>query len=386
MSPPTKPATRRSPRTAAASNPTVATICGVLEQIAPTRMAQSWDNVGLLAGNLSAHVGRLMLCIDLMPAVVTETIRKRCELVVAYHPPIFKPIDRLVAPSDKMEAGVLRCVSRGVAVYSPHTALDTAKGGANDVLARLSDVINPKPLQRDIVESGESKIVVQVAPELVNEVSHAMFRAGAGRGPEQTARSFRVPGSGTTQASSTVRGSYQKAPIERSNEYRIEMTCPRHALAQVVDAIHQAHRQQVPRFVVQPLARVEQLGIGRIGPLKQPISLLKLTRKLKRRTGASCVSIVGDPERTLRRAIIVVGAAGSLPFSTKLTRNDVIITGEIRHHDALQIQRVGCSAIALSHWSSERPALAALAVKLKTSLPNVRVLLSERDSEPFTRV
>ncbi len=383
MSPPSKTTTPRSKR---ASNPTVAVLRKLLEEIAPTRLAQPWDNVGLLAGDLKARVGRVMLCIDLMPAVVSETIRKRCELVVAYHPPIFKPIDRLVAPGDHMEAGVLRCVARGVAVYSPHTAFDTVKGGTNDVLARLSDVINPQPLQREIVDSGECKIVVQVAPELVSDVSHAMFRAGAGRGADEVARSFRVPGSGTTQAAGTIRGSFQKGPIERSNEYRIEMTCPRRALAQVVDAIHQAHPQQTPRFVVQPLARVEQLGIGRIGLLRQSVSLLQLSRKLKRRTGASCVSMVGDPERELRRAIIVVGAAGSLPFSTKLNRHDVIITGEIRHHDALQVQRVGCNAIALSHWSSERPALAALAVKLKTALPAVKVLLSERDSEPFTRV
>jgi putative NIF3 family GTP cyclohydrolase 1 type 2 len=81
--------------------------------------------------------------------------------------------------------------------------------------------------------------------------------------------------------------------------------------------------------------------------------------------------------------VILVGAAGSTVFAAPLTPNHVVVTGEIRHHDALTIDRYGATAIALGHFSSERPVLASLADRLRTSLPGVEVLISEHDREPF---
>ena len=80
---------------------------------------------------------------------------------------------------------------------------------------------------------------------------------------------------------------------------------------------------------------------------------------------------------------IVVGAAGSLPFRLPLSPRDAIITGEIRHHDALTIDRLGCCAIALGHWASEQPVLARLAERLGDALPGVTFLVSAADRDPF---
>jgi putative NIF3 family GTP cyclohydrolase 1 type 2 len=82
----------------------------------------------------------------------------------------------------------------------------------------------------------------------------------------------------------------------------------------------------------------------------------------------------------------VVGAAGTLPFRIPLGLNDVIITGEIRHHDALAIDRHGCTAIALGHWASEHPVLESLVHRLQAMLPGVSVTASESDKDPFRPV
>ncbi len=260
----------------------VAQLCAALEDIAPLALAQDWDNVGLLAGDHKARVKKVMLCIDLMPAVVSEAIRARVDAVIAYHPPIFRPITRLVGPGDGMASQVLRCIERRIAIYSPHTALDCAALGTNAVLARHCDMIDP-------------------------------------------------------------------APVEPTED--------------------------------------PSVGMGRIGALA-PIAPRALAAKLKRRTRARCVALVGEDSKAplLRRAIIGVGAAGSMPFSVDLRHHDVIVTGEIRHHDALRIRRIGCTAIALSHWSSERPVLPVLAAELEARLPGLKTLLSDKDVEPFVRV
>src|SRR5581483_4503630 len=103
-------------------------LVAALNEIAPTRNAESWDNVGLLVGDPAQPVSKVMLTIDYTQEVAEEARAAGCDAVVAYHPPIFDPIKRLTAPSVVFDA-----IRRGVAIYSPHTALDVVDGGTNDM-------------------------------------------------------------------------------------------------------------------------------------------------------------------------------------------------------------------------------------------------------------
>jgi len=120
----------------------LASVIAALEALAPLALAASWDNVGLLvepAPGRDDVVRRVLLTIDLGERELDEAIAGGCELVVAYHPPIFHPLPRLTRGS-ATERVVLRAVAQGVAVYSPHTALDAVPGGVNDwLLAAFGD-------------------------------------------------------------------------------------------------------------------------------------------------------------------------------------------------------------------------------------------------------
>ncbi len=366
----------------------LAECCAALEQLAPVRLAQSWDNVGLLAGDAAAPVQKALLCIDLTPAVADEAIRGNYDLVVAYHPPIFKPIARLTAQSAGPEAAVFRCISAGIAIYSTHTALDAADGGTNDVLAGLCGIRTTEPIEFvDAPDADEVKLVVFVPRENLDAVAEAMFQAGAGRIGDYDKCSYRLEGTGTFFGSESTNPAVgEKGRLETVAEVRMEMVCPQRRVPQVVAALSAAHPYEEPAFDIYPVAPRPMRGIGRVGLLPKPIGLAALARKLKRALKANCVQIVGDPAREVSRAIILVGAAGSLPLSVPPRPGDVIITGEIRHHDALTIQRTQRSAIALNHWTSERPALATVAERLRKTIPGLRVELSNQDTEPFRPV
>ncbi|HEU4538617.1 MAG TPA: Nif3-like dinuclear metal center hexameric protein [Polyangiaceae bacterium] len=132
--------------TSAAPDPTtrrVADLVAALEAIAPSRLAEPWDNVGLLVGDPAAPLGRVLLCVDLTRAVLTEARAAGCEAIVSYHPPLFRPLKRVTAGSLAYEL-----VRAGVAVYSPHTALDVAEGGTNDALAEALGLSDCKPLRK----------------------------------------------------------------------------------------------------------------------------------------------------------------------------------------------------------------------------------------------
>lgn len=121
----------------------------MLETLAPPSLAESWDNVGLLVGDPDQRVTRVLLAIDATQAVIDEASALRCELIVAYHPVIFDGLKRVTAGSTAWEL-----VRRGIAVYSPHTALDVAAGGTNDVLAGIVGIIAPSPLKITHPELG----------------------------------------------------------------------------------------------------------------------------------------------------------------------------------------------------------------------------------------
>lgn len=119
-----------------ATAPTFAEVLDLLQEIAPLELAADWDNVGLLLAPraLRGPVKGVLLTIDLTAAVVAEAARARCPLVVSYHPPIFQPLRQLLHEDPRQQV-VLAAIAAGLAVWSPHTALDAAPSGIADWLA-----------------------------------------------------------------------------------------------------------------------------------------------------------------------------------------------------------------------------------------------------------
>jgi dinuclear metal center YbgI/SA1388 family protein len=113
-----------------------------MEAIAPSRFAAPWDNVGLIVGDEECPLARVLLTIDCTADVLDEARRERAGAIVAYHPPIFAAAKRFLAGS--IAYGAAR---EGVAIHSPHTALDVAEGGTNDVLADAIAMTGRLPLR-----------------------------------------------------------------------------------------------------------------------------------------------------------------------------------------------------------------------------------------------
>ena len=364
---------------------TIADFCGEMQKIAAAGLEQPGDNVGLIAGDCEAVFRRALLAIDLSRPVLEEAIQDNTDLLVVYHPPIYKPISKLRADGSGMDALVFECIRAGMNVYSPHTRLDAAAGGTNDVLAEAAGAANVEPLI-NVDSPGTSliKIAVYVPPENADGVGQAMFEAGGGHIGKYSHCSFRAPGIGTflggPDANPTI-GVVGR--LERVEEVRLETILPRPRLAEVVAAMRRAHPYEEPAFDLYALTPTPTAGIGRVGELPRPVALSSLAKKLARATGATTVHIAGKPQQNVDRVIVVAGAAGSLPFQYPLEERDVIVTGELRHHDALTIRRIGCGAIALGHWASERLVLAPLASRLAKALPHAKFQVSRADADPF---
>ena len=111
-------------------------VCSSLASIAPLRLAEDWDNVGLLVGNRRASIEKVMTCLTVTPNVVSEALEQQAGLIVAHHPLPFKPLARITSDSVAGEM-LLRLIGAGVAVYSAHTAFDSAAEGINQRWSEL---------------------------------------------------------------------------------------------------------------------------------------------------------------------------------------------------------------------------------------------------------
>ncbi len=124
---------------------TIKEVCDWLEELAPLALSESWDNTGLLLGDAATSVQCIQTCLTVTEETVEEAIQRKSQLVVAHHPLPFKPVGRITCDS---HVGRLlwRLASHGIALYSPHTAWDSAPLGINGALAELLALTDVGPI------------------------------------------------------------------------------------------------------------------------------------------------------------------------------------------------------------------------------------------------
>ena len=108
-------------------------IVAYVDSIAPFRTAADWDNVGLLVGDGSRTVRKVMTCLTITEEVAEEAIEHGVDLVVTHHPLMHKPVRRLTNTHPDGKILLDLCENR-VSVLCAHTAFDNASGGINELI------------------------------------------------------------------------------------------------------------------------------------------------------------------------------------------------------------------------------------------------------------
>ena len=359
-------------------------LLSVLDAIAPIRNAESWDNVGLIVGDPEQDVTRALLTIDYTDKVAAEARAGGFDCVIAYHPPIFEPLKRVTATGQGLMFDAIR---RGVAIYSPHTALDVADGGTNDMLA---DAIGIEPASRGplrIVQpkASQYKLVTFVPPKDLERVSRALWDAGAGRIGNYTRCSFRSPGTGTFFGEAGTNPTVgQSGQLEQAEEVKFETVLPMARLPEALRALRESHPYEEPAFdLVQLAAPPEKLGQGRIGAFDRPVPRAQVIERIKRELSLAHVLVAGPTDGDVRTAACCAGSCGDLLNDAIRQKADLYLTGEMRHHDALRAAREGVTVVCTLHSNSERAVLRRLARMLYERLPAFKISVSESDHDPF---
>jgi dinuclear metal center YbgI/SA1388 family protein len=362
-------------------------VAEALARIAPPHLAEGWDNVGLLVGDVGAPVKKLLLCIDLTEKALAEAARIKAQMVMAYHPAILQSISRVTSDSSPVAYAAAR---KGLAVYTMHTALDAVPGGTNDVLADVLGLQQRRALQ-PTMRAGKCKVVSFVPAEDLSTVADAAFQAGAGRIGMYERCAFFCHGIGTFQGMETARPTIgQVGRQEATEELRLEVLVPIERVAAVCQAIRTTHSYEEPIVEVYPLEDYPaDHGLGRVGRLERPVGAQTLIGRVKKKMGLQRVSVAwggGDSRKRSKRvevAACCAGSSGALYRSAAAAGATFYLTGEMRHHEALAAAQLGLTVVCVGHSNSERMALRRLAERLGQMLPHLAVAVSNADRDPF---
>lgn len=126
--------------------PNIESVCKFLDDFAPNRIAEEWDNVGLLVGDPALPAKKIMTCLTVTQESADEAIENNVDLIVSHHPLPFRPLKKITTATTPSRL-LWHLIRNGTSIYSPHTAFDSALHGINQSVCQKIGLTNTQPLQ-----------------------------------------------------------------------------------------------------------------------------------------------------------------------------------------------------------------------------------------------
>lgn len=360
---------------------TIGDIARLLEQYAPPSYQESYDNSGLQTGNAHDEVTGVLVTLDCTEAVIEEAIAKGCNLIVAHHPVIFKGLKSLTGRS-YVERTIINAIRHNIAIYACHTNLDSVHNGVNAKITEKLQLYNTKVLSHKTQTLMQLVFFVPVAN--TDEVLSAIHKAGAGQIGAYSDCSFQVQGTGRFLPSQNADPTIGKpGKPEQVQENRIEVIFPAHKQHQIMQALLQAHPyEEVAHYLTSLENKNQEVGIGMIGDLKEPLQEGAFLTYLKEHMKVSAIRYTPVGNKPVQR-VAVCGGAGSFLIKEAIRQGaNAFVTGDVKYHEFFDAE--GKFLIAdIGHYESEVYTKEIFYDTITKNFTNFAVYLSEVNTNPI---
>ncbi len=334
---------------------TVKDIMSFMESIAPSALAEDWDNTGLAVGAEDHGVKKVLVALDVIDPVVDEAVKLGADLILTHHPMLlFRKINS-ITKQDALGRRIYRLIETEIAAFSAHTNLDVAKGGTNDILAELIGLTDIEILEETWAEALK-KLVVYVPESHLEAVRDAMGGAGGGHIGNYSHCTFQTAGEGTfLPLAGTAPFIGKEGVLERTAEVRLETIAPAGKVSTILQKVRAVHPYEEMAYDVYPVEQKGKTeGIGRIGNLKQPVTFSELAAVLKKRLNLEGVlRLVGDPNQKIQRVGLCTGSGADFMAAAKKQGAEVYLTGDLKFHEAQKALEMGLCVADITHYASE---------------------------------
>ena len=349
----------------------------------PTNLAYDWDNVGLLVGDAEEEIDKVLVCLEANEAIVEEAINNNVNLIVTHHPFIFGKM-RKITTSDFKGKLIHKLIKNNIAVYSMHTNFDIAFDGLNDYFMEVMGFEDSKILDVTNTETLY-KIVVYVPKTHEDKVREALGKSGAGHIGNYSDCTFNTDGKGTfrpLEGTNPFIGEFDK--LEVVDEVKIETIVPQRILGGVISAMIKAHPYEEVAYDLYKLEnKGSAVGLGRIAELKESMSLKELSMMIKEKLNMDALRVVGSLDTNIKKVAVVTGSGADLAKKAQRSGADVLITGDVKYHDAQDAIDAGMCIIDCNHFESE-DIFKDVMKRFLNDIDDVSVIKSRVNINPFS--
>lgn len=356
-----------------------------VEQKYPLGLAYDWDNVGLLVGDFDMDIKKILVVLEANEKVIDEAISKDVDLIVTHHPFIFKKMNK-INTSDLKGKLIHKLIKNDIALYSMHTNFDIAFEGLNDYFMEIIGIEETKVL--DITSSEVLyKLAVYVPTTHVEKVKESLAKAGAGHIGNYSNCSFSTQGIGNfkpLEGTNPYIG--QIGEVESVEEVKIETIVPQRVLGGVINSMLNAHPYEEVAYDIYKLESKGKIyGLGRIGKLDSTINFKELCNNIKKKLNMSHIRVVGDLNSSIKKVAVVTGSGADMIKKAQRSGADVIITGDVKYHDAQDALDMSMNVIDCGHFDTE-DIFKDVMERFLCNIDEIEVIKSEIYLNPFTTI
>lgn len=351
-----------------------------LHDLAPLAYAEDFDNVGLLVGDKNQNVSGVLVTLDTLEAVVDEAIEKNCNLIVSFHPIIFKGLKKLIGKS-YVERVVIKAIQHNIAIFAIHTALDNALQGVNSIICDKLNLTNKQIL---IPQKGSIKKLTTYVPKAnADDLRSALFKAGAGNIGNYDNCSFNSEGIGTFKgnaSSNPVIG--KRGELQNEEEIQVNITFQKHLESHILKTLFSAHPYEEVAYEVTTLENTNQhIGMGMLGELQSPQSETDFLNFVKDKMNCGIIRHSKLLNNSVKK-VAVLGGSGSFAIgAAKGAGADIFITADLKYHDFFSAES-NIVVADIGHYESEQFTKTFLVDYLSKKISNFAIILSNTNTNP----
>ena len=358
----------------------ISELTAAIEKFAAPELQESYDNAGLITGQAAWECTGVLCALDVTIDVVKEAVDRRCNLIIAHHPIIFKGLKRING-KNYVEQVVIEAIKNDIAIYAAHTNLDNVLLGVNGKIAEKLGLQNIRILSPK--EKVLRRLITFAPNDKAEQVRQAVFDAGAGHIGKYSECSFNSRGTGTFKAEAGA-DPYVGAIGERheEEETKIEIVYPAYLERQVVQALVDSHPYEEVAYDIFTMDNIHYgIGAGVLGSLAQPVAEEDFLKQLQRVFGARAIRHTGLRGRPVQK-VAVCGGAGSFLLKQALAAGaDFFVTADMKYHEFFDAEGRMVAA-DVGHYESEQFTIDLIHGLLEEKFPTFAVLKTGVNTNP----
>lgn len=352
----------------------------VIDVFAPFFLQQDFDNSGVQYADLDGNIDKILICLDVTFEIIEEAVKQNCNTILSHHPIFFKPITNITRQESPIAFQLAHHHLNSIAV---HTNYDLAENGLNDYVGKI---LGLKKI--DCLEPSSEKIfkLALYVPEKYREgLLNSLFKAGAGNIGNYDETSFTFSGKGTFKPLEGAKPFIGKTgKRELVDETKIETVFRERDFNKIIEAIYENHPYEEPAYDIYQLKTNTESGIGLIATAAWEQTLTDFVKNIKNILNIPYLRIVQANNKKVKTIALCTGSGGSLIDQAYQKKADILITGDVKHHEALRAKEIGLNIIDIEHFYTEKYFVPAISEQLiEAQVPKDILIASKKMNSPF---